>query len=100
MSILAMCRYRWLDGQEVPRSYQTAYLALEARFFDCQVASWLLPTLPLCSSIPPGSITAEPTSFEAHFGWSTAHFGWTAVDPVARSPKALCMQMMYLNYLA
>jgi len=90
-----------LGGQEVPRSSQTVHLALEAPFFDHQLASWLRPTLPLRSSIPPESLAAEPALFEAHFGWSAARFGWSAaqfvwteVDPVARSPKARSMQMM------
>ena len=85
----------------MPRSSQTAHLALEAPFFDHQVASWLRPTLPLWSSIPPGSLAAEPASFEARFGWFAARFGWSAaqfvwtkVDPVAMSPKVRCMRMM------
>jgi len=85
----------------VPRSSQTAHLALEAPFFDHQVRSWLRPTLPLWSSIHPGSNEAEPESFEARFGWSVtrfewsaAQFVWTKVDPVAWSPKARSMRTM------
>ena len=108
-----LTRHEWLGGQEGPRNSQTPHLALEAPFFDHQVASSLRQTLPLWYSIPPGSLAAETEWFEARFesfearsewsaalfGWSAARFGWTTVDPVARSPKAGCMRQMYLNYL-
>jgi len=100
MWILAKCQHGWLGGQEVSRSSQTTHLALETRFFDYQVASWLLPGLPLWSPISPWSLAAEPASFEAHFGWFVAQCGWTELGRAARPPQARCMRMMYLNYLA
>jgi len=86
MSTLAMCRHAWLDGQEENRGFQTVHLALEAQVFDCQVASWLLPTLPLWSSIRPWSIATQPMWSEAHLLWFAAHFGWSTADPIDRSP--------------
>ena len=114
MWIFAKCRHQWLGGEEGPRSSQTAHLALEAPFFDHQVASSLRQTLPLWVSIPPGSLAAETEWFEAQFElfkarfeWfaalfecSAAQFLWNEVDPVARSPKVRCTRQMYLNYLA
>ena len=52
MSILAMYRHGWLDGQKVPRSHQTAHLTLESRFFDRQVASWFLKSQSMLHDSP------------------------------------------------
>jgi len=109
MWILAKCRHEWLSGQEGPRSSQTAHLALEAPFFDHQVASSLRLTLPLWSSIPPGSLQRRLGGLVCSSIRVVCSSLWVVCSSVlcrlkltllALSPKARCMRKMYLNYLA